>query len=82
MNILLERCEGQYLKREEIDERLYLAIPLGSIVRLTSDAFPGHEGKVCWTHDDRVHVMLNIFGREVKVKTKIQTLEIVSGVAG
>lgn len=67
MNVLLDRCNGDRVKAEEIDVALSRVVPIGSVVRVTEGSFEGFTGKVVWSAEDRLKVVLSLFGRPTKV---------------
>lgn len=77
MSILLDRCDGQYVRQEVVDACLNKLIPLGSTVRLTEGPFANFEGPVKWTSHDRVRVLINVFGRDVIAKMKTSNVELI-----
>lgn len=67
MNVLLDRCDGDRVKAEEIDNVISRIIPVGATVRLQEGPFEGFTGKVVWSEDDRLKAVLSVFGRATKV---------------
>lgn len=77
MRVLFERCNGDRVKAEDLDLALSRVMPIGSNVRAVDGPFEGHVGKVDWSDDDRVRVVLSIFGRATKVSLKSRSVELV-----
>lgn len=67
MNVILERCNGDVVKAEDIDLALSRVVPIGAMVRVQEGTFEGFVGRVAWSHEDRVKVVLSLFGRDTKV---------------
>lgn len=67
MAVLLDRCNGDRVKAEDIDFALSKVFPVGSSVRLVDGAFSQFVGKVAWSDQDRVKVVLSLFGRQAKL---------------
>lgn len=64
MAVLLDRCNGDRVKAEDIDAALLKVVPIGSDVRVAEGPFEGFVGKVTWSDRDRVRVVLSLFGRK------------------
>lgn len=67
MNVILDRCNGDIVKAEDIDLALSRILPIGSMVRVQEGTFEGFVGKVAWSAQDRLKVVLSLFGRATKV---------------
>lgn len=67
MNVILERCNGDRVKAEDIDVAISNVLPIGSMVRVEQGTFEGFVGKVAWSVEDRLKVVLSLFGRQTKV---------------
>lgn len=67
MAVLLDRCNGDRVKAEDIDLALSKVCPVGSMVRVVDGTFTDFVGKVAWSDQDRVKVVLSLFGRQTKV---------------
>ena len=67
MAVLLDRCNGDRVKAEDIDIALSRVVPIGSMVRLQEGPFTGFVGKVVWSTEDRLKALLSVFGRPTKV---------------
>lgn len=70
MRAILERCEGGIIDETEVDTALARFVPVGSIVKVKSGPFSDLEGKVVWSHADRVKVLLSLFQRPTEVRLK------------
>lgn len=78
MEAILERCEGQYVIAEEIDETLLPFIPVGARVRALDGAFSGHVGKVILSYPERVTALFQIFGRPTRTELAAAAVEVVA----
>jgi transcription antitermination factor NusG len=67
MAVLLDCCNGDRVKAEDIDLALTKVLPVGSTVRVVNGAFSEFVGKVAWSDQDRVKVVLSLFGRQTKL---------------
>jgi transcription antitermination factor NusG len=67
MAVLLDRCNGDRVKAEDIDLALSRVVPIGSMVRVVEGTFSEFVGKVSWSAADRVKVVLSLFGRATNV---------------
>lgn len=74
MAVILERCNGDRVKAEDIDAALTRVIPTGANVRINEGPFEHHVGKVDWSDEDRVRVVLSLFGRQTKVTVKSRSV--------
>ncbi len=77
MNVLLDRCNGDRVKAEELDAVLCRVIAVGSVVRVGEGAWSGFVGPVVWSDQDRVKVMLSMFGRPTKATLSNRSVELV-----
>lgn len=68
MQVLLDRCNGDVVKAEDLDLAISRVIPIGALVKVTEGPFEGFVGPVKWNHNERVKVMLSLFGRSNPVK--------------
>ncbi len=78
MQIILDKCTGSYLDEIEVDKALGKFIPLGSIVKMSEGPFQGFTGKVDQVAQQRLEVMLHVFGRPTRVKTTVGEVELVA----
>lgn len=76
MAVLLERCNGDRVKAEELDAALVKFFVVGSDVRVTEGAFAQHVGRVAWNEKDRVRVVLSLFGRPTNVSLPSRQLQL------
>jgi transcription antitermination factor NusG len=67
MAVLLDRCNGDRVKAEDIDLALSRVVPVGTMVRLEEGPLSGFVGRVSWSARDRVRVVLSLFGRATEV---------------
>lgn len=77
MDAILERCEGQYVVAEEIDETLMSFFPVGSIVKVVEGPLAGQTGRVRLSYADRVNVLFRMFGRETRVEMAAAAVDLV-----
>lgn len=75
MNVLIDRCNGDRVKAEELDAALSRVFPVGSTVRVVAGALEGHVAKVVWSAEDRLKIMLSVFGRATKVSLSSRSVE-------
>lgn len=78
MAAVLERCDGQYVIAEEIDETLMAFFPVGSMVKVVEGPLAGQIGKVQLSYADRVRVLFHIFGRQTKVEMAAAAVDLVT----
>ncbi len=77
MAVLLDRCNGDRVKAEDIDAALSKIVPIGSVVRVVAGSFEGFTGRVEWSDQDRVRVLLSLFGRPTKAVMLSRAVELV-----
>lgn len=77
MAVLLDRCNGDRVKAEDIDMALAKVLPIGSSVRVVDGAFADFVGKVAWSDQDRVRVVLSLFGRPTKLTMPSRSVALV-----
>jgi transcriptional antiterminator RfaH len=77
MSVLLERCNGDRVKAEDLDIALSRVIPIGAMVRVNDGAFEGFTGKVAWSERERVKVVLSLFGRPTKLTMPTRSVALV-----
>lgn len=77
MQIILDKCNGQIVKLEEVDFALSKIVWPGAEVRVTDGPFAGFHGTVKWSKDDRAKVLMRLFGRDTPADLKTNQLEIV-----
>jgi transcription antitermination factor NusG len=70
MKVIIERCVDGFVDQGEVDAALVRFVPVGSIVRVHCGPFEGWSGKVTWSHNDRVKVLLSLFGRSNPVSLR------------
>jgi len=75
MSILLDRCNGDRVKAEDIDAALSKIVPVGTNVRVVEGPFASFEGKVVWSESYRVKVLLSIFGRSTSALMSSKDVE-------
>lgn len=68
MQLILDQCDGDYVRQAGVDEILSRLLPVGSQVVFTEGPFEGYRGKVLLSHVQRLDVILTIFGRPQRVK--------------
>lgn len=78
MQVLLDRCNGSIVKREEIDRAISKVIWKDAEVRVTDGPLMGLRGKVTWSDNDRVKVLMSLFGRPSDVELSKKNLEVVT----
>lgn len=66
MNVLLDRCNGDRVKAEDIDLALSKMLPIGSDVRVLEGPFVNFVGKVSWSSEERIKIVLSLFGRQTE----------------
>lgn len=76
MDVLINRCNGDRVKAEELDFALSRVVPVGSVVRVGEGPFEGFIGKVVWSAEDRLRVVLSLFGRQTKVALSNKAVEL------
>lgn len=75
---IISMCgDGEFLDEVEADRVLAKFIPLGSTVKVMEGPFAGFSGPVDKVAQQRIEVLLNIFGRETTVKTTTGAVELV-----
>ncbi len=77
MGVLLDRCNGDRVKAEDIDLAISKVVPVGVDVRVKEGMFSEHVGKVVWSDGDRVKVLLSIFGRPTRASLSTKAVEMV-----
>lgn len=77
MNVLIDRCNGDRVKAEELDVALSRVVPVGSMVRIEQGPLEGRVGKVVWSASDRVTAVLSVFGRATNVSLPSRSVELV-----
>lgn len=78
MQVILSKCsDGEFLDEVETDRALAKFIPLGATVKLMDGPFAGFTGPVDKVAQQRIEVLLNIFGRDTSVKTTAGAVELV-----
>lgn len=78
IQILIDRCDGGYVKEEEIDLAWSKLVPVGSTVQMIEGPFAGHRGKVTWSKDDRVRVLMTLLGGQRELKMKSAAVQVVA----
>lgn len=74
MAALLSICNGKYeTDFSAIDRAIAKVLPPGTTVKVPS---LGQSGKVTWTHNDRVRVMLSFLGTTREVELSRQAVEV------
>lgn len=77
MAALIERCDGEFIPSLVVDEVLSTFIPVGATVKLTGGSYEKFRGPVTSVLDDRIKVMLQIFGRPSEVSVPRTLVELV-----
>ena len=77
MNIILDRCNGDRVKAEDIDFAISKIIPVGANVKIVDGPFAGFEGPVKWSDGQRIKVLLSLFGRPMQTGFKSKHVELV-----
>jgi transcription antitermination factor NusG len=72
MAVLLDRCNGDRVKAEDIDLALSKVVPVGAMVRVVEGSFSEFVGRVSWSAQDRVKVVLSLFGRATNVSLPVK----------
>lgn len=72
MSVLLERCNGQYVRESEvgaIDDAIRRVVWKGAQVRVNEGPLEGRRGSVTWAAHDRVKVLMLFLGtsREIEM---------------
>lgn len=75
MQLIIDRCNGDTVREEELDLELTKVIPIGTMVRLFDGPFAGFTGRVKWRHADRVKVVLSLFGRATEATVDVKAIE-------
>lgn len=72
MQVLLDKCNGEYVVDEIIDMALQQVVWVGARVRINDGPFAGFAGLVKWTNRDRIKVLLSFLGspREIALSSK------------
>ena len=65
MRLLLDKCSGNEVLLSVADETLLQA---NEQVKITEGQMAGMSGKVKWSHQQRVCVILSFFGRQTPVE--------------
>lgn len=78
MRVLQQKCIGSSVLPEHVDVALSQIIPEGATIRITAGAFVGFEAPVKWSHEDRVKVIVSLFGRPTPVKLERSQVELVA----
>jgi transcription antitermination factor NusG len=76
MKVILDRCVDGVVDQSELDAALAKFVPVGSTVKVTKGPFEGREGKVVWSHNDRVKVLLSIFQRPTEARLRTTEVSI------
>jgi len=67
MAVLLDRCNGDRVKAEDLDFALSKVFLVGTDVRVVDGTFSELVGRVLWSDRYRVKVLLSLFGRPTNV---------------
>jgi transcription antitermination factor NusG len=78
MQVILDKCNGQIVKAEEVYRELERVLWKGAKVVPKDGPFQGYTGTVDWVRKDRSKVMMNFLGGLVPVEFKTKELEIVT----
>jgi len=68
MKLIFDRCDGQVVRADDLDDALVKFVPVGSTVKLREGPFEGHVGRVTLSEQARVNIVLSLFGRRTTVK--------------
>lgn len=77
MSALLARCDGEFIPSLVVDEVLADFIPIGATVKLTGGTWHKFRGPVTSVLDDRIKIMLQLFGRPNEVTVPRSLVELV-----
>lgn len=76
MAVLLDRCNGDRVKAEDIDLALTKVLPIGSQARVVDGSFKDFVGTVAWSDQERVRIVLGLFGRQTKITLPSRAVEL------
>lgn len=77
MAVLLAKCNGKYVDAPEVDTEIARVLFVGAKVSLRDGALVDHRGRIEWTDQERVRVLLSIFNRPTRVTVPARSVEIV-----